>query len=205
MQIVFSKIKEYNTKFFENYDLEFQFDDLSAGEYGLRLSFNSYDGSEYHWDSPRTYLFEDSVECSAFLQNQQGYILESDPVKVKLSVDVAIPSEVGNACDSEQFELTWRLYSNNQVQYEEHTWEDGWISDTDRADYVEYVWGIIDEGTYDSKIILKLNDEVIDEKWLSEQIIVEGEEDECEINLYDIRFSTSIPENIIRCYSSKNT
>jgi len=189
--------EEYIVKFFENYDLEFQFDDLVAGEYRLRLSFNSYDGSEYHWDSPRTYLFEDSVECSAFLQNQQGYSLESDPIKVKLSVDVAIPSEVGNACDSEQFEITWRLYSDNQVLYEEHTWEDGGISDTDRADYVEYVWENIDVGTYDSRIILKLNDEVIDEKWLSEQIIVEAEEDECEINLYDIRFSTNQTHAIV--------
>ena len=37
-----------------------------------------------------------------------------------------------------QFELTWRLYIDNQVQYEEHSWEDGWISDSDRADFASF-------------------------------------------------------------------
>ena len=90
-----------------------------------------------------------------------------------MTVDIAIPSEVGNACDSHQFELTWRLYIDNQVQYEEHSWEDGWISDADRADFASFTIDDVAAGTYDPRIILKLDgDTVIDEKWLSDTVTV---------------------------------
>jgi len=170
---------DINMKFYENQDLGHEFTDLEEGDYTIKFRFDTYDGSNWDWDSPRNYFIEDTTECSAFLQNQQAYLVEDDEEQdaITMTVDIAIPSEVGDACDSEQFELTWRLYSNNQVQYEEHSWEDGWISDSDRADFASFTMDNIGVGTYEPRIILKLNgDEVIDEKWLSYSITVESQE-----------------------------
>jgi len=173
---VYDTEEDYQMTFYENQDLGHEFSDLEEGTY--RLSFHYHDlnsKSDWNWDSPRTYEIENPAECSAFLQNQNAFIDEDDTEQdaVKLSVDVAIPSEVGDACDSHQFEITWRLYVDNQVQYEEHSWEDGWISDSDRADYATFTIDNVAVGTYDPRIILKLDgDTVIDEKWLSESITV---------------------------------
>ena len=170
---------DVNMKFYENQDLGHEFTNLQEGDYTIKFRFNTYDGSNWAWDSPRNYFIEDTTECSAFLQNQQAYLVEDDSEQdaITMTVDIAIPSEVGDACDSEQFELTWRLYSNNQVQYEEHSWEDGWISDSDRADFASFTLDNIGVGTYEPRIILKLNgDEVIDEKWVSYSITVESQE-----------------------------
>ena len=115
------------------------------------------------------------MECDAFLQNQNVFLDDKDEEQnaVTMTVDIAIPSEVGDACDSHQFELTWRLYIDNQVQYEEHSWEDGWISDSDRADFTSFTIDDVAVGTYDPRIILKLDgDTVIDEVWLSETITI---------------------------------
>ena len=170
---------DVNMKFYENQDLGHEFTDLQEGDYTIKFRFNTYDGSNWDWASQRNYFIEDTTECSAFLQNQQAYLVEDDSEQdaITMTVDIAIPSEVGDACDSEQFELTWRLYSNNQVQYEEHSWEDGWISDSDRADFASFTLDNIGVGTYEPRIILKLNgDEVIDEKWVSYSITVESQE-----------------------------
>ena len=164
-----------NIKFKHNYEINFIFSDLEPGVYRNHFIFETYDGSNWNWDSPETHEVMEDVECSAFLQNQNAFIDEDDEEQnaVKMSVDIAIPSEVGDACDSHQFELTWRLYVDNQVQYEEHSWEDGWISDSDRADYASFTIDDVAVGTYDPRIILKLDgDTVIDEKWLSESITV---------------------------------
>ena len=117
----------------------------------------------------------EEIECSAFLQNQDVFLDDKDEEQnaVTMTVDIAIPSEIGNACDSHQFELTWRLYVDSQMQYEEHSWEDGWISDNDRADFTSYTIDNVAVGTYDPRIILKLDgDTVIDEKWLSDTITI---------------------------------
>ena len=161
----------------KNQDLGHEFNDLEEGDYTLKFRFDTYDGSNWNWDSPHNYWIESPVECNAFLQNQQGYLVEDDEEQdaITLSVDIAIPSEIGDSCDSEQFELTWRLYESSEVQYEGKTWEDGSISDQDRADYASYNWDEINVGTYESRIILKLNDEIIDEKWLSYGITIEPE------------------------------
>ena len=166
-----------NLVFYENQDLGHEFNDLEEGDYTIKFRFDTYDGSNWNWDSPNNYWIETFFECDALLQNQQGYLVEDDEEQdaITLSVDIAIPSEIDDSCDNEQFELTWRLYENSQVQYEGHTWEDGSISDQDRADYASYNWDGVNVGTYESRIILKLNDEIIDEKWLSYGITIEPE------------------------------
>ena len=106
---VYDTEEDYQMTFYENQDLGHEFSDLEEGTY--RLSFHYHDlnsKSDWNWDSPRTYEIENPAECSAFLQNQNAFIDEDDAEQdaVKLSVDVAIPSEVGDACDSHQFEIT---------------------------------------------------------------------------------------------------
>ena len=167
---------DYGMKFYENQDLGHQFIDLEAGTYRLEFHFHNYEtNSDWNWQSPRTYVIEESMECDAFLQNQNVFLDDKDEEQnaVTMTVDIAIPSEIGDACDSHQFELTWRLYIDNQVQYEEHSWEDGWISDSDRADFTSFTIDDVAVGTYDPRIILKLDgDTVIDEVWLSETITI---------------------------------
>ena len=168
-----------NIKFKHNYEINFIFADLEPGVYRNHFSFETYDGSNWNWDSPETHEVMNDVECSAFLQNQNAFIEEDNEEQnsVKMTVDIAIPSEVGDACDSHQFELTWRLYIDNQVQYEEHSWEDGWISDSDRADFASFTITDVAVGTYDPRIILKLDgDTVIDEKWLSDSVTIAEQE-----------------------------
>lgn len=167
--------EDYGMKFYENQDLGHQFLDLDAGTYRLEFHFHNYEtNSDWNWQSPRTYVIEEPMECDAFLQNQNVFLDDKDEEQnaVTMTVDIAIPSEVGDACDSHQFELTWRLYIDNQVQYEEHSWEDGWISDSDRADFASFTIDDVAVGTYDPRIILKLDDTVIDEKWLSDTITI---------------------------------
>ena len=52
------------------------------------------------------------MECDAFLQNQNVFLDDKDEEQnaVTMTVDIAIPSEVGDACDSHQFELTGIVY-----------------------------------------------------------------------------------------------
>ena len=164
-----------NIRFKQNYEINFIFSDLEPGVYRNHFSFETYDGSNWNWDSPETHEVMEEMECDAFLQNQNAFLDEDDEEQdaVKMTVDIAIPSEIGDACDSHQFELTWRLYIDNQVQYEEHSWEDGWISDSDRADFASFTIQDVSVGTYDGRIILKLDgDTVIDEKWLNDPITV---------------------------------
>jgi hypothetical protein len=168
--------EDYGMKFYENQDLGHQFIDLEPGTYRLEFHFHNYEtNSDWNWQSPRTYVIEESMECDAFLQNQNVFLDDKDEEQnaVTITVDVAILSEIGNACDSHQFELTWRLYIDNQVQYEEHSWEDGWISDNDRADFTSFTIDNVAVGTYDPRIILKLDgDTVINEVWISETITI---------------------------------
>ena len=168
--------EDYGMKFYENQDLGHQFFDLEPGTYRLEFHFHNYEtNSDWNWQSPRTYVIEEPMECDAFLQNQNVFLDDKDEEQnaITMTVDVAIPSEIGDACDSHQFELTWRLYIDNQVQYEEHSWEDGWISDNDRADFTSFTIDDVAVGTYDPRIILKLDgDTVIDEVWLSETITI---------------------------------
>ena len=164
-----------NIRFKHNYEVQHSFPDLGPGIYRNHFIFETYDGSNWNWDSPETHEVMEEIECSAFLQNQDVFLDDKDEEQnaVTMTVDIAIPSEIGNACDSHQFELTWRLYVDSQMQYEEHSWEDGWISDNDRADFTSYTIDNVAVGTYDPRIILKLDgDTVIDEKWLSDTITI---------------------------------
>jgi hypothetical protein len=123
------------------------------------------------------YIIEniEPVGCDAFLINAQSYILEADAENdaVRISADVDVTDEEDN-CDSEQFQLTWRLYQDNQIKYEHLTYEDGAVTDPDGADYTFHTWDNVDVGTYDSKVLLMLNGELLDEQWIGNSLTVES-------------------------------
>ena len=217
----------HNVGYFVNgVDVNFEINGLEGGDYWIQYEFHDLEcegGGCLHgdeWFSPHTPHFTiEEVGCDAYLINEQVYILESNPKKVRISADVDLVEGQKN-CDKEQFEITWRLYQETVVKYENKTYESGIVLDPDGADYTSYTWDDISEGTYSPKVILKLNGEILDEKWLAHTINIEAEpiygctddsatnydsmatEDDgscefssenqyCEINLYNIAIITN--------------
>ena len=217
-----------NIDFIDYISIEYTFMELEGGDYTYGVEFHVVEcedglcehGDEYYLPTSNDYYIEvvEVIGCDAYLINEQAYLLESDPEKVQISADVALVEEENN-CDSEQFEITWRLYQGDVVKYEHKTYENGIVTDPDGADYTNHIWDFVDEGTYTPKVILKLNGEILDEKWISHSINREAEpiygctddsatnydsladnddgsceypsEETCEINLYYIMLQTN--------------
>lgn len=173
-----------NIDFIDYISIEHTFMGLEGGDYHYRVEFHVVEcedgscehGDEYYLPTSNDYYIEvvEVIGCDAYLINEQAYLLESDPEKVQISADVALVEEENN-CDSEQFEITWRLYQGDVVKYEHKTYENGIVTDPDGADYTNHIWDFVDEGTYTPKVILKLNGEILDEKWISHSINREAE------------------------------
>ena len=90
-------------KFYENYDLSHDFETWKQEITHSSSTFDSYGGSNWHWDRQKIADLKKSIECSAFLQNQQGYLVQDDAEQdaIRLSVDVAISFRTNeNACNS---------------------------------------------------------------------------------------------------------
>ena len=150
------------------------------------MTIECEDGSCEHgdeWFSPHTPAFsiqiEDEIGCDAYLINEQAYLLEEDDENdaVKISADVALIQGERN-CDSEQFEIIWRLYEYNNpstIKYEHTTWESGVVSDPDGADYVHHTWDAVDEGSYEPKVVLLLSGDILDEKQIAHTITIEAQ------------------------------
>ena len=174
-----------NIDFVNGISMEYTFEDLAEGNYHYRVEFHVVEcedgscehGDEYYLPSSQQFIIEPQEEpegCDAYLINAQAYLLESDSEQdaVRISADVDLVEEEDN-CDSEQFEITWRLYENNNpdvIKYEHQTFEDGKVSDPDGADYTFHTWDGVSVGTYEPKIILRLNGEVLDEQWIAHTI-----------------------------------
>lgn len=172
------------------------FDDLPEGNYHFMVEFHDIeceDGSCEHgdeWTSPHQPSFyieeEEPLVCDAYLQNEQAYLESGDAEQdaVRVSADVVVLVESEDACDSEQFELTWRLEQSGSIKYEQKTWEAGSISDSDGADYTTHLWDTVDAGTYQPKVVLKLNGEILDEKFMNSITVEEPQPDEpCDVEI----------------------
>ncbi len=220
-----------NIDFVNGISIEYTFEDLAEGNYHYRVEFHVVEcedgscehGDEYYLPSTKQFIIESPEEpegCDAYLINQQAYLLEDDSEQdaVRISADVDLVDEEEN-CDDEQFEITWRLYQDGEVAYEEKTFEDGQVSDPDGADYTYHTWDGVSVGTYEPKIILRLNGEVLDEKLIAHSIDILEQEiwgctdseatnyspdatdddgsceypepETCEINLFDIALQTN--------------
>ena len=225
-----------NIDFVNGISMEYTFEDLAEGNYHYRVEFHVVEcddgscehGDEYYLPSTQQFIIEPLEEpegCDAYFINEQVYLLESDSENdaVRMSADVDLVAEEEN-CDDKQFEITWRLYQDGQVKYEHQTFEDGQVSDPDGADYTYHTWDGVAVGTYDAHIILRLNGEVLDEKWLASTISIENQpiygctnvnatnydsmatDDDgsceyppevCEINLYEIYLYTNATHAVV--------
>jgi len=176
-----------NIDFVNGISMEYTFEDLAEGNYHYLVEFHVVEcedgscehGDEYYLPSTHQFIIESQEEpegCDAYFINEQVYLLESDSENdaVRMSADVDLVAEEEN-CDDKQFEITWRLYQNGEVKYEQKTFEDGQVSDPDGADYTYHTWDGVAVGTYDAHIILRLNGEVLDEKWLASTISIENQ------------------------------
>tara|TARA_R110001592_G_scaffold65165_3_gene200119 strand:- start:1263 stop:2495 length:1233 start_codon:yes stop_codon:yes gene_type:complete len=138
-------------------------------------------GDEYFLEQSQLIVidYQESELCDAYLINEQAYLLEEDDENdaVKISADVALVQGERN-CDSEQFEIVWRLYEYNNpsvIKYEHITWESGVVSDPDGADYVHHTWDTVDEGSYEPKVVLLLSGDILDEKQIAHTITIEAQ------------------------------
>ena len=68
----------FGIKFRESYDIYHTFGDLEEGDYTIKFIFDSYDGSNWNWDSPRNYYFEDSCEPNWIWANEAIYDFDND-------------------------------------------------------------------------------------------------------------------------------
>ena len=59
----------FGIKFRESYDIYHTIEDLEAGDYTIQFRFDTYDGSNWNWDSPRNYYFEESCVASPNYNN----------------------------------------------------------------------------------------------------------------------------------------
>jgi hypothetical protein len=174
-----------NIDFIDYISIEYTFDDLEGGDYNYRVEFHVVEcedgscehGDEYYLPTSNYYYIESLESCDAYFINEQAYLLEDDTEKdaVRISADVALVEGAKN-CDSEQFEISWRLYQENVIKYEHNTYEAGSISDPDGADYTYHTWDDVGVGSYTPKVILMLNGEILDEKWISHTISIEEEQ-----------------------------
>jgi len=178
-----------NQDFTNEVSVEHTYFDLEQGQYHYRVEFHTVDcedgscehGDEYYLQQSQPIIidYQEPELCDAYLINEQAYLLEEDDENdaVKISADVALVQGERN-CDSEQFEIIWRLYEYNSpsvIKYEHITWESGLVSDPDGADYIHHTWDMVDEGSYEPKVMLLLNGEVLDEKQIAHTITIESQ------------------------------
>lgn len=178
-----------NQDFTNEVSVEHTYFDLEQGQYHYRVEFHTVDcedGSCEHGDEyflPQSQIitidYQEPELCDAYLINEQAYLLEEDDENdaVKISADVALVQGERN-CDSEQFEIVWRLYEYNNpsvIKYEHITWESGVVSDPDGADYVHHTWDAVDEGSYEPKVVLLLSGDILDEKQIAHTITIEAQ------------------------------
>ena len=70
--------EDYGMKFYEN-----QIWDINSliwkRNLPFKFHFHNYEtNSDWNWQSPRTYVIEESMECDAFLQNQNVFLDDKD-------------------------------------------------------------------------------------------------------------------------------
>lgn len=188
-----------NDKFHDRYVIDVHEYDLPDSGYVISIN---YDFDEDFWEGPSAFVTTEApdqqIGCDAYFINSQAYLEESDSEQdaVTMSADVSIVPEQDD-CKDRNFEILWQLYEHNNpdvVKYEHTTWESGESSDSDGADYVFHTWDNVDEGTYDPKVSLFLDGDLLDEKWIGNTVTIEAETSEpetCDINLFSMQFTTN--------------
>jgi hypothetical protein len=82
----------FGIKFRESYDIYHTFQDLEAGDYTIQFRFDTYDGSNWNWDSPRNYYFEEPCVASP---NYNNLVLITNDDDLTVEVDFEDESDCG--------------------------------------------------------------------------------------------------------------
>ena len=181
----------FHAKFFENYDLEFNFDDLQPGIYTIHTSFDSYEGSEWHWDSPRDYRFEESCEPNWWWHNEAIYNFDNDGQGFNNDLKVQVRFMDDNKCNVHMDDGYFQV---NVDGYETRTINNNFHDEF----FIDETFMNLPEGNYFVDVDYFTNDGGSNWNGPDAWVTMEAEEEEqCEINLYDIQFGTNDTHAIV--------
>lgn len=205
---------DINMKFYENQDLGHEFSDLQEGDYTLKFRFDTYDGSNWNWDSPRNYYIESqeiygctdseatnydssattddgSCEyppeepCTVEIQNHyRGHVGDDAEQDAILIAFRVAPAD----CEGEDIHIDIDLYQNGyDVNYTHHLIVNG----DDFTDISHIFDGVQIGNGWIPRITASLDEEVLEQVWFWGIDVVEQEPETCEINLFDIQLITN--------------
>jgi len=205
---------DINMKFYENQDLGHEFSDLQEGDYTLKFRFDTYDGSNWNWDSPRNYYIESqeiygctdseatnydssattddgSCEyppeepCTVEIQNHyRGHVGDDAEQDAILIAFKVAPAD----CEGEDIHIDIDLYQNGyDVNYTHHLIVNG----DDFTDVSHIFDGVQIGNGWIPRITASLDEEVLEQVWFWGIDVVEQEPETCEINLFDIQLITN--------------
>lgn len=181
----------FHAKFFENYDLFFDFDDLEPGIYTIHTSFESYEGSEWHWDSPRDYRFEESCEPNWWWHNEAIYDFDNDGQGFNNDLKVQVRFMDDNKCNVHMDDGYFQI---NVDGYETRTINNNFHDEF----FIDETFVNLPEGNYFVDVDYFTNDGGSNWNGPDAWVTMEAEEvEQCEINLYDIQFGTNDTHAIV--------
>ena len=203
-----------NMKFYENQDLGHEFSDLQEGDYTIKFRFDTYDGSNWNWDSPRNYYIESqeiygcteseatnydssatdddgSCEyppeepCTVEIQNHyRGHVGDDAEQDAILIAFKVAPTD----CEGENIKIDIDLYQNGyDVNYTHYLI----VSGDDFTDVSHIFDGVQIGNGWIPRITASLDGEVLEQVWFWAIDVVEQEPETCEINLFDIQLITN--------------
>ena len=203
-----------NMKFYENQDLGPEFSDLQEGDYTIKFRFDTYDGSNWNWDSPRNYYIESqeiygctdseatnydssatdddgSCEyppeepCTVEIQNHyRGHVGDDAEQDAILIAFKVAPTD----CEGENIKIDIDLYQNGyDVNYTHYLI----VSGDDFTDVSHIFDGVQIGNGWIPRITASLDGEVLEQVWFWAIDVVEQEPETCEINLFDIQLITN--------------
>ena len=205
---------DINMVFYENQDLGHEFNDLEEGDYTLKFRFDTYDGSNWNWDSPNNYWIEaeriygctdseaDNYDenaneddgsctyppeepCEVEIQNHyRGHVADDEEQNAILVAFKVSPTN----CEEENLFVEIDLYQNGySANYTHDT-----IVMGDSPTDINYVFdGVAVGNSWIPRITVSLDGEQLEQVLFWGIDVEEQEPETCEINLFDIQLITN--------------
>ncbi len=205
---------DVNMVFYENQDLGHEFNDLEEGDYTLKFRFDTYDGSNWNWDSPNNYWIEaeriygctdseaDNYDenaneddgsctyppeepCEVEIQNHyRGHVADDEEQNAILVAFKVSPTN----CEEENLFVEIDLYQNGySANYTHDT-----IVMGDSPTDINYVFdGVAVGNSWIPRITVSLDGEQLEQVLFWGIDVEEQEPETCEINLFDIQLITN--------------
>ena len=205
---------DVNMVFYENQDLGHEFNDLEEGDYTLKFRFDTYDGSNWNWDSPNNYWIEaeriygctdseaDNYDenaneddgsctyppeepCEVEIRNHyRGHVADDEEQNAILVAFKVSPTN----CEEENLFVEIDLYQNGySANYTHDT-----IVMGDSPTDINYVFdGVAVGNSWIPRITVSLDGEQLEQVLFWGIDVEEQEPETCEINLFDIQLITN--------------